>query len=193
MAAMGVRVGHDEAVAHGPGGAERCERRPVEPGRAAHGRVRLAEAREMDDASDRPRVLEDADAHAPRGEPGHEGGRAVDRVEDDAVGSPALTRRALLAQDAGVGEERAQLGDQRRLDLAVGGRHQRAVRLPLGRHAAEVRERQRTGACGDRLELGARGKRHASPLVRPLALGQSRGAHVRRAVQRPRPVAGRGD
>src|SRR5439155_719555 len=87
--------------------AERGERRggrPVEPGRTTDGRVRLVEARKMNDTGDRPRALEDADAHAPGGEPGHEGGRAVDGVEDDTVGPPALTRRALLAEDAGVGE-----------------------------------------------------------------------------------------
>jgi len=82
----------------------------------------------------------------------------------EAVRSPVV-RRALAAAPHTVRQE----GGRQR-----GGR--RGEEAPSRDLRRGARPRAATGRAPDRPEFGARAARHASRLVRPLALGQSRGA-----------------
>ena len=119
----------------------------------------------MDHARGRLVAAQDADAHAPRGKAGDERRRPVDGVEDDPVGPGAATHGSFLSKDSRLGQARAELAHEERLDLAVGGGDQRPVRLALARNVLEMAESERPGVGRDRLELGAWRQLHGERMI----------------------------
>ena len=125
--------------------------------------------------SDHLAVHLEADQVAPRPKPPHEVARAVDRVHDPAAAAAARVAGTLLAEEAVVGEGRAQLADDQPLALAVGHGDRRVVRLVLARHAPRgVLQRQLTRPAGDgpaHLDLAFPGHAQILALVREIVRG----------------------
>ena len=122
----------------------------------------------MDDARHGFRSAEHADADGPERETGDEGGRPVDRIDDDTECPPPLPDRPLLAEHADVREARHELADDMALHLAVRVRDQRVVGLPLRRHPPEAGECQHPGAQRHRLQLPAGRTLHGTFIARRL-------------------------
>ena len=79
----------------------------------------------VDDAHDRPAVLQQCDERSENGAPGHEADGAVDGVQHPLPPGPFVMRAVFLADDTVAGEFR--------LDDGAHGRFGRAVRLGHGR------------------------------------------------------------
>ena len=116
---------------------------------AAHRPVELALRGHVAGAEDDLAVHLEADEVAPGRQAAHEVARPVDRVHDPAPAAPPRVARPLLAEEAVLGEGRAQLRDDEPLALPVGDRHRRVVRLVLALDAPRrVLQRQLARAPG---------------------------------------------
>ena len=103
----------------------------------------------MHQPADAAAVVAQSQQDAPGRHAADEGARAVDRVDDPAVARVAVDRAVLLADDAVIGEARAQAFDQEGLDLAVGDRDRiEAAVGELVRHVQRLAEMAQRDAAG---------------------------------------------
>src|SRR5262245_21799492 len=155
VAQVGLGVGEDEAVALARETPQRREPLAVPPGDPVGCTVRLADRGQVHHTRYRVRPPENADADGPERQPRDEGGRPVDRIDDDPARPPARADRPLLAENSDIREARHERVDEIPLDLAIRLRDQRPVRLPFGRHSPEAGEGERPGSLRHRLQLVA--------------------------------------
>ena len=92
---------------------------------------RAPERRRVDHAQDRPAVLDEAQADREERDAVEEVRRAVERVDDPDGALAVAATRALLRQQAVVGELLGEPPGDQRLGVAVGGGHE--VAGPLAR------------------------------------------------------------